>query len=175
MVRYFIICAQKMFDNASRSCNDTDFIPQFISPDIQSDVVRKHADLVLDEIANAKQKRCITSTREDWIRIKHLIEGLANIFKAKMLSNDSERRVFSFAFQDEPTSEIERLLDLAVSEGYLMKGFISRKEGTGRRILYVLTRRVAPAYNLSGQPLKVRRFIESDKAQVSTNIERSST
>ena len=61
-----------------------------------------------------------------------------------MLSNDSERRVFSFAIQDEPSEEVERLLDLAIAEGYMMKGFISRKEGTGRRILYVLNAAPSP-------------------------------
>lgn len=42
---------------------------------------------------------------------------------------------------------LERL-ELAVGEGYLVRGFISKKEGIGRRYLYVLTRRVAPAYSL---------------------------
>ena len=163
MVRDFIICAQKMFDNASRNSDDTEFIPQAIPPEIQSNVVKKHADLVWEEISNAKQKRCLDSTREDWISIKRFIEGLANIFKAKMLSNDAERRVFSFAFQDEPAPDIERLLDLAVSEGYLMKGFISRKEGTGRRILYVLTRRIAPAFNLDVSAYSGYLSVTSDR------------
>ncbi len=144
MVRDFIICAQKMFDNATRNRDSI----SFISPEIQTDIVRRHADTVLEEITNSKQKRNLSSTRDDWMRVRRLVEGLGNACKQKMLSNASERRVFSFAFQDEPTEEIERLLDLAVSEGYFMKGVISRKEGTGRRTLYVLTRRVAPIYNL---------------------------
>lgn len=144
LVRDFIICAQRMYDNASREHDS----PQFIPPRIQSETARYHADLVLDEIGNQKQKRSVDSTREEWQEIKRMIEGLGNIFKGKMLSEDSERRVFSFSFQDEPPARLGRLLDLAIGEGYLMKGFISRKEGTGRRALYVLTRRLAPAFNL---------------------------
>jgi len=143
MVRDFIIVAQRMYDNASRKTKNVLSIP----PKIQSDAVKLHAETVLEEITNHNQKR-LDSTKEDWKRIKLLISGLGNIFKQKMLSEDSERKVFSFAFQDEPSSEIERLLDLAISEGYLMKGFISKKEGTGRRPLYVLTRRLAPLFNL---------------------------
>lgn len=161
MVRDFIICAQKMFDNASR----TSLNPTYIPPEVQSTVVRQHADLVLAEVSNAKQKRMLSSSHEDWTKIGRLIEGLANIFKAKMLSNDSERRVFSFAFQDEPLAETERLLDLAISEGYLMKGFISRKEGTGRRILYVLTRRLAPAFNLDVSAYSGYLSITSSRVQ----------
>jgi hypothetical protein len=145
MVRDFIICAQKMYDEASRSNGG---IPSVIPANIQNDVVRRHADDVLEEIPQQKQKRELSTNKEDWKKIKNLIEGLGNIFKVKMLSEDSERRVFSFAFQDEPTANIERLLDMAISEGYFIKGFISKKEGTGRRALYVLTRRIAPLFNL---------------------------
>ena len=145
MVRDFIICAQKMYDEASRGNSG---VPLLIPANIQNDVVRRHADDVLEEITQQKQKRELSTNKEDWKKIKRLIEGLGNIFKEKMLSEDSERRVFSFAFQDEPTADIERLLDMAISEGYFIKGFISKKEGTGRRSLYVLTRRIAPVFNL---------------------------
>lgn len=152
MVRDFIICAQKMFDQASKQMLDqkrtNKDVVKRIPPSIQTAVVKTHADNLLAEVSEATQKRFSTSSTQDWLRVSRCIAGLANLFKAKMLSDDSERRVFSFAFQDEPPERVERLLELAISEGYLMKGFISRKEGTGRRTLYVLTRRLAPAFNL---------------------------
>ncbi len=144
LVRDFIICAQRMFDNASRSPTKV----TYISPAIQNNIVRQHADLVFEEISNPKQKRALDSSKEDWEKIHKLIGGLGNLYKQKMFSKDSERRVFSFAFQNEPGEKIVRLLELAIAEGYLMKGFISKKEGTGRRTLYVLTRRLAPAFSL---------------------------
>jgi len=144
LVRDFIICAQRMFDNASRGATEVTYIP----PSIQNNIVKNHADLILEEISNPKQKRALNTSKADWAMIHRLIEGLGTLYKQKMLSKDSERRVFSFAFQNEPGEKIERLLELAISEGYLMKGFISKKEGTGRRTLYVLTRRLAPAFSL---------------------------
>ena len=144
LVRDFIICAQRMFDNASRLSNKVNQIP----PKVQNEVVRLHADQILEEIPNPKQKRARDSSREDWQSIHRLVAGLGTLYKAKMYSKDSERRVFSFSFQNEPDEKLERLLDLAIAEGYLTKGFMSKKEGTGRRILYVLTRRLAPAYHL---------------------------
>lgn len=142
MVRDFIICALKMYDEAARETDQVVEIP----PAIQNNTVRTHADLILQEIGDSREKR----EREgaDWKKIRNMIEGLGNLFKNKMFSNDSERRVFSFALQQDPDSETQRLLELAVGEGYLMEGFISRKEGTGRRTLYVLTRRLAPLFNL---------------------------
>jgi hypothetical protein len=145
MVRDFIICAQRMYDNASRiQKGHVSFIPSAV----QSSVVRNYADEVLEDILTFKQKRSRQVTQDDWRSIRRLIEGLGNLYKFKMLSEDAERRVFSFAFQDEAGKEIDQLLSWAVEEGYLMRGFISRKEGTGRRVLYVLTRRLAPAFNL---------------------------
>ena len=93
-----------------------------------------------------KQKRA--GSKEDWRAVGRLVTGLGATFKKKMLSDDSERRVFSFAFQSRPNETLLKLLNLAIGEGYLVRGFISKKEGIGRRYLYVLTRRVAPAFSL---------------------------
>ena len=144
LVRDFIICAQRMFDDASRSTENGGVVS--ISPSIQNRVVRDYADSILFEIEDVRQKRA--GTDSDWKVIANIVNGLGATFKRKMLSNDSERRVFSFAFQSRPKAELARLLELAVSEGYLVRGFISKKEGIGRRYLYVLTRRVGPAFNL---------------------------
>ncbi len=160
-VRDFIICAQLMFDYASRQSPTP--TPNRITPAIQNRVVRDHADEVLGEIADPRQKRGLHSTNEDWEEIKRFVEGLGTLFKQKMLSDDSERRVFSFAFQDEPNEKLKRLLELAVAEGYLMKGYISRKEGTGRRTLYVLTRRLAPAFNLDVSSYSGYLSVKSDR------------
>ena len=144
MVRDFIICALKMYDEATREAGADQVIE--IPPAIQNSTVKAHADKILHEIGDSREKR----EREgaDWKKIRNMIEGLGHLFKNKMFSNDSERRVFSFAFQHDPDAETKRLIELAVGEGYLMEGFISRKEGTGRRTLYVLTRRLAPLFNL---------------------------
>ena len=143
LVRDFIICAQRMYDDASRvGAGPIKEIP----PSIQNKVVRKRADTVLSEIEDSRQKR--GGSEEDWLAVGRLIAGLGATFKKKMLSSDSERRVFSFAFQSRPQEYLLKLLNLAVGEGYLVRGFISKKEGTGRRYLYVLTRRVAPAFSL---------------------------
>ena len=144
LVRDFIICAQRMFDDASRSTDNGGVVS--ISPSIQNRVVRDYADSILFEIGDARQKRA--GTDGEWKAIANIVNGLGATFKRKMLSDDSERRVFSFAFQSRTQPELTKLLELAVREGYLVRGFISKKEGIGRRYLYVLTRRVGPAFSL---------------------------
>ena len=143
LVRDFIVCARRMFDDASPSGGGG---VQYIPPSIQNEAVRAHADRLLAEIGDSRQKRI--RDVGDWGRVARLIEGLGALFKEKMLSQDSERRVFSFAFQTAPSEALQELLTLGISEGYFMKGYIAKKEGTGRRALYVLTRRLAPCFSL---------------------------
>ena len=144
LVRDFIICAQRMYDDALRKSRDE--VVNHIPPAIQNEVVRSHADTILSDISDIRQKR--SGETGDWTAIANIISGLGAFFKQKMLSQGSVRRVFSFAFQSPPSKEMLQLLDLAVKEGYLVRGFISKKEGSGRRDLYVLTRRIAPAFSL---------------------------
>ena len=144
LVRDFIICAQRMYDDAQRRAEYG--IVERIPPSIQSQVVRNYADSILSEVGEAHQKRA--GTHEDWKAIDNIVNGLGGAFRRKMFSDDSERRVFSFAFQTQPSETLLRLFDLAVAEGYFVRGFISKKEGIGRRRLYVLTRRVCPAFSL---------------------------
>ena len=148
LVRDFIICAQNMLDRQERQIENGEGV-HFIPSSIQSEVVTEHANTVLDEVDDFTKKRMFSDTNpEDWQKVKNLVGGIGYLFKQRMLSSHSERRVFSFAIQGNMPVEIKRLLELGISEGYFMKGHIGRKEGTGRRTLYVLTRRLAPAYSL---------------------------
>ena len=144
LVRDFIICAQRMYDDASRKQQGS--VVDHIPPAVQDRIVRNYSDSILFGIDDARQKR--SGKEEDWAAVANIIKGLGAMFKQKMLSQGSERRVFSFAFQSPPSRETLQLLDLAIMEGYLMRGFISTKEGIGRRYLYVLTRRISPAFSL---------------------------
>ena len=144
LVRDFIICAQRMFDDTLRKPQSDEVTA--IPPDIQNRVVRDRADQLLFEIGEADHKR--SGTSDEWKAIENIVRCIGALFKRKMLSEDSERRVFSFSFQSTPDAQTDRLLELAIREGYFVRGFISNKEGTGRRTLYVLTRRLAPAFSL---------------------------
>ena len=144
LVRDFIVCAQQMFDNASRRVEGGAI--RCVPPEIQNETVRVYADRLLDRVGDSRQKR--VRDTGDWRKVANLVKGLGVLFKRKLLSKDSERRVFSFALQSPPNEKLLKLLKLGISEGYFMKGFIATKEGTGRRALYVLTRRLAPCFSL---------------------------
>ena len=81
-------------------------------------------------------------------KLRNLISGLGGAFFQKLVSEDSERRVFSVAISGTPDPEILEIFELGVNYGYFHRTSIGNKDGTGRSQLYVLTRRLAPYFKL---------------------------
>lgn len=83
------------------------------------------------------------------IRLFKMIDGLGKVFRKILLSESrSERRVFSFMLATEPSTKLQKVLDLGVEWGYLQQKYIGDKEGLGRKPQYILSRRLAPFYKL---------------------------
>lgn len=124
----------------------------FIDPAIQSSVVRDEANKFLfNELEALEQEGHEESfPKEDIRKLSNLIQGLGGLFRKVLLSNCSERRVFSIAISDTPTEEVLRILDIGIQLGYFHRSTIGRKEAgsIGRTRLYVLNRRLAPIWNL---------------------------
>ena len=82
-------------------------------------------------------------------KLSNLVEALGGVFRACLLAEDrAERRVFSVALYDKPDEELRAVLKLGVRLGYFHRSSIGKKDGTGRTRLYILSRRLAPAFNL---------------------------
>lgn len=150
IIRFFLDTAARMF--AEELKNSGGVTVTSISPAIQDSEIRKQSDDLLltsfEKLQNEVQKtgsHAISEVKQ----LRNLIEGIGFLFHAYLIDKtSSQRRVFSFYIADQPTDRLRRLLDLAVRYGYLYKDSISRKEGRGRVVLYVLTRRLAPAFRL---------------------------
>lgn len=148
LIRYFLEPAALMF---SRQKGDSGAVPvQFIKPHIQDEVVRKESDNLLfeemDKLASEKDQE-----NEYYIKVRklsNLIHNLGGVFHLKLISSQSERRVFSIALSDPPDTEIGAVLALGVQQGYLQKASLGNKDGTGRTHRYILTRRLAPSFLL---------------------------
>lgn len=150
VVRYFLQLAHTMYAKA-QAISTTGEVP-FIDPAIQSSVVRDEANKFLfNELEALEQEGHEESfPKEDIRKLSNLIQGLGGLFRKVLLSNRSERRVFSIAISDTPTEEVLRILDIGIQLGYFHRSTIGRKEAgsIGRTRLYVLNRRLAPIWNL---------------------------
>jgi len=125
-----------------------------ISQSIQDQELRKQSDQLLlqdfDELAQEAEKLNITNTQLNEIeRLRNIVRGIGARFKVNIMDETcTQRRVFSFSISGEPSKKIKAILKLGVIHGYFYMDSINAKNGMERVTLYVLTRRLAPAFSL---------------------------
>jgi len=171
LIRYFLEPAAIMFnDQQSKESSATSVIR--IEPGVQDSTIRNIANsLMMDEFEKIFKEREdqaeIANLRDKRLKRKRdlhkLIRVLGGVFRQKLLSDDSERRVFSIAFSDTPDLEITAILTLGVQYGYLHRSTIGNKDGTGRTALYVLTRRLAPYFGLDPTSFAGYLFVTNER------------
>lgn len=151
VVRYFLQQAHSMYAK-QQALVEQDVMIDCISASIQNDVVRERANQVLftDLESYSKEGHDEAYPKEDIDKLANLIQGLGGLFRAVLISEKSERRVFSIAISDKPSEEVLRILDIGIQLGYFHKSTIGRKNsgGIGRTKLYVLNRILAPIWTL---------------------------
>jgi hypothetical protein len=168
VVRFFLDAAALMFsEEMARSSGRV----LCIRPTTQDRILRQQSDeLMFKELEKMFREQIAAGSLPPeegsgdlkW-KLHNLIRLLGGIFHQKLISNDSERRVFSVALSDEPDSELRELFQLGVRFGYFQETTIGNKDGTGRTPLYVLTRRLAPYFFLDPTGFAGYLFVASDK------------
>lgn len=150
IVRHFLEPAAKMYSEATTRYGGKPVTS--IPPGIQDSVLRDMAKAFLfDELDKESLDRSGDAPpAEDLTKLANLIEALGGLFHQCLLSDRAERRVFSIAFSDTPSQEIRDILKLGVRYGYFQESTIGKKDSksAGRTWLYILSRRLAPAFNL---------------------------
>ena len=169
LIRHFLEAAALMC--SAQRAGSRDPVDR-IAPGVQDHEVGQMANLLMtsefDKIAvEGSVDSSGTSDPPEFVeqkrRLRNLIEALGGTFRQKLLSDDSERRVFSIALSDEPSRDVVQVLDLGVKYGYFQKSTIGNKDGTGRTALYILTRRVAPYFRLDPSGFAGYLFVTSEK------------
>lgn len=160
--RFFLEAAADMFDRTIVSSSAVVRVPKEMSPAVQNEVVRDHAQrqFIWDIRDLRKDVEKLYGTPQRAVRLHNLINGLGSLFEAALIDEKaSERKYFSFAFSDTPDPEIESVLELGLRYGYFFRSSIGRKEGVGRTSLYILSRRLAPLFNLDPMGFAAYKFM----------------
>lgn len=163
IVRYFLDSAKNMYADVM-STSDSKYAPHEIPHSIQNRIVRKDADDFFFGELNKKRKEEGRSDNDLQIsQLSNLITGLGGMFRAILISNRSERKVFSFAISDEPSKQVSEIIQLGVNYGYLQLSTIGKKEKKigGRTRLYILNRRLAPNYTLDPTGFAGYQFLQN--------------
>jgi hypothetical protein len=154
IIRYLLDAVAKMYDKASSNSSESCAVS--ISPSIQDDVMRDKADFYLfNELRKSEQANDddlpIATTESPYNntdKLGNLINAMGKTFHEILISNRSERKVFSIALSNLPDDELKRVFSLGVRLGFLHESRIGNKDGNGRTPLYVLNRCFAPIFTL---------------------------
>jgi len=183
-MRQFIEPAKIMFDNMKTKLEEAGESNEvgFISDKIQDEVIKKYSvdefygefekllksnlDSIKDEEmrgdnADVKKVEELKKEKKNIEKLKNLIDVLGNTFKRILLSDVSERRVFSIAIQDEPNEELNEVLSFGIELGYFQKYVIGNKYGTGKAQLLILNRILAPHFGLDPSSFAGYKFVKS--------------
>lgn len=172
IIRYFLDDAASMYAEefkvvqAKASTNEA-IVLRSIRPSIQDQVVRDSADaLMIDNLDKLSDEvECMqedSTEKEEFRHLRNLIQTLGGVFQQILLSERSERRVFSIALSDTPSVEVMKILKLGVRHGFLYEGTIGSKDGRSRTRKFVLTRRLAPMFKLDPTGFAGYLFVTND-------------
>ncbi len=148
IVRHFLDPVSKMYEE-QKNKNPKVLI---IEPSIQNSIIRNESDDFFTKQFEDLEKDIEENKFNDGKiqKLKNLITALGENFHDILLSDLSERRVFSFSISDDHKidEEIKTILKLGVEYGLIYESKIGRKNSSGRTELYILTRLLAPHFTL---------------------------
>lgn len=187
IIRYFLDDAAAMyaveFNRLISQGNTDNVVIHQIPPAVQNTIARDSSDYLLIEeleqlhadVGLVGRDAGETFDRKQYRMLRNLINSLGGVFYEILISDRSERRVFSIALSDEPPDEIMSVLKLGVIHGYLYEGYIGSKDGRSRTKRFVLTRRLAPAFKLdptgfSGYLFVTTAFLSQAIANPATTV-----
>lgn len=132
-----------------------------IEDSIQNQEIKEYSSWFFDENFTKLREDSDNTTEEinDFDKLRNLIEALGQTFHLILFSEAKERRVFSFALQDDPDEELRRILKMGVETGYFHKSLIGNKMGTGKAQLYIFNRILAPHFKLDPTSFAGYKFV----------------
>ncbi|MGV2981189.1 hypothetical protein ACERNI_13420 [Camelimonas sp. ID_303_24] len=172
VTRFFLEAAADMYSRSVAKVAHSNEEARVIEPSIQNAVVREHASrqMIVDLKDLERDVQRLKGDPQQAVQLSNLIKGLGAIFESALVDElAAERRLFSFALTDEPTREMEEVLRLGVRYGYLFQGVIGRKEGAGRAPLFILSRRLAPLFNLDPIGFSGYKFMTNHEVEMLMN------
>jgi hypothetical protein len=157
IVREFIDFASEMYVGELSKADGKDF--KLITASVQNHEIKKYSRKKMEsEFDKYKEE---AQNKSDMNKLRNLIMGMGGLFQKIIVSDASERRVFSIALNDEPDEELSKIIDIGIQHGYLQKSMIGNKYGTGKSRLYILNRILSPHFGLDPSSFAGYKFMDA--------------
>ena len=144
--------------------------PDYITDSVQNSIIKVYSEEFLtvefDKIRKDKDSKEHTNKAD---MLFNLINSLGELFHKIFVSDLTERIVFSIALTTNPNEQLKEILDMGEQYGYLHKGTIGNKQGTGRNPLYILSRLLAPYFKLDSSSFSGYQNMTSETLSIALN------
>jgi hypothetical protein len=168
IVRYLLESACDMFDEVSKKHTEASAVAT-IPSEIQDNVLRlKASSFLFNDIykmdigSKDKPSGGLSSKSSKTQRLQNLLRAMGQTFSEILMSERSERKVFSIALSNQIDADVRETLELGVELGYLHESRIGNKEGTGQTELYILNRCLSPIFTLDPTGFSGYLFMTND-------------
>ncbi|MFA7332413.1 MAG: hypothetical protein WC326_15195 [Candidatus Delongbacteria bacterium] len=164
VIRYFLDSAAAMFDETIKEAGESAAIAS-IPCGIQNKVARDQGDrMMFSQFQKLETDEEVLTGKLGIVQnLQNLINAMGFTFHDILVSDRSERRVFSIALTNVPTKEIMDVLSFGVQTGYLHMATIGNKDGTGRTWLFILNRCLAPQFTLDPTGFAGYLFVTNER------------
>lgn len=171
IIRYFLAPAQEMY-SVMIAKNPNAEIKEIV-PGVQDEVIKRYSDNFLQgQFDDIRKDQGMDLPLEKADKLYNLVDSLGELFHVILVSDASERRVFSVALTDNPDEELYEILDKCEHYGYIHKRTIGNKNGTGRNRMYVLSRVLAPHFKLDPMSFAGYKFMNSSTLKIALTNKR---
>jgi hypothetical protein len=158
VIRYFLEPASRMY--AAELSTSGGKPISHIDSETQDRIIRDEAEkFMVAEFDKLSKEDTELGDAGKFIQLRNLIHALGGGFHKILISDKSERRVFSVAFSDPPDRDVLTIFKLGVQYGYFHEASIGNKQGTGRTRMFVLSRRLAPFFMLDPTAFAGYKFV----------------
>ena len=156
VIRFFLEPAAQMYAATKAQQTNDDYVSS-IPSNIQDNVLKDWSeDFILSEFEKLKKdvngnsdvSAQYNNDKSVVSELFSLINGLGILFRKVLLSDGSQRRIFSIMVNGKMDDRLQRVFELGIEWGYFQMSTAASKEGAGRRYRFVLSRRLAPYFKL---------------------------
>ena len=135
---------------------------EFIDPTIQHELIVEGSQKMWARLHQGLDRIVPGCTAEDARKLDRLFEGLAQLFRERLLSGGSEPRATSFSVSGARRAELERLLVVARRAGLLYTHSGPAKDAGSREDYFVPNRMLWPVRGLDPQGQHARVSLPAD-------------
>jgi hypothetical protein len=168
VIRFFLEPASQMYSE-TKARQEVERPVDCIPTSIQDSVLKTWSEeFIISEFEKLKRDEVSQNGDDPSVvsQLYCLINSLGRLFRNVLLSEGSQRRIFSIMVKGAMDENLQRVFQLGVEWGYFQRSTAPSKDGYGREYRFVLSRRLAPYFKLDASSYAGQLSVTSEQLKL---------